>query len=143
MVKKYRKWSFWKLTNCFWRCNIVLSRHPRCTCTKPNTVPRTFSIVITAECRMKNLNLWSSETACHVHSSYDWLYKPLSLAILQRFLKYCWLTKFPLLLLYPKLSSLRNECSINLNLSDHVHFLRKNMTIAVYRIKKESMFYLW
>ena len=25
-----------------------------------------------------------------------------------------------LLLLYPKLSSLRNDCSINLNLSDHV-----------------------
>ena len=100
---------------------IFLSRRPRCTCTKPDTVPRTFWIVITTVRRIKKT--WNNdhpETACHVHSSYDWLYKPLSLAILQRFLKYCWLTKFPLLLLYPKLSSLRNECSINLNLSDHV-----------------------
>jgi len=34
---------------------IVLSRRPRCTCTKLDTVPLTFWIVITAECRMKNL----------------------------------------------------------------------------------------
>ena len=42
MVKKYRKWSFLKLSNRFWWCNIVLSRSPRCTCTKPNTVPICF-----------------------------------------------------------------------------------------------------
>ena len=47
MVKKYRKWSFWKLSNRFWWCNIVLSRRPRCTCTKPNTVLRPFWIVLT------------------------------------------------------------------------------------------------
>jgi len=29
---------------------------------------------------------------------------------------------FPLLLLYPKLSSLRNDRSINVSLSDHVRF---------------------
>ena len=28
VVKKYRKWSFWELSNRFWRCNIVLSRRP-------------------------------------------------------------------------------------------------------------------
>ena len=28
MVKLYRKWSFWELSNRFWRCNIVLSRRP-------------------------------------------------------------------------------------------------------------------
>jgi len=38
--------------------------------------------------------------------------------------------KSPLFLLYPKLSSLRYDRSINLNLSDHVRFLRETMTIA-------------
>ena len=47
-----------------------------------------------------------------------------------------------LLLLYPKCSSLRNDLSINLNLSDHVCFLRENMTSNM-TVKKESMFYLW
>ena len=32
--------------------------------------------------------------------------------------------------------------SINLDLSDHVCVFAENMTIAVYKIKKESMFYL-
>jgi len=35
MVQKYRKWSFWKLSNRYWRCNIVLSRilrSLRCYC---------------------------------------------------------------------------------------------------------------
>ena len=41
-------------------------------------------------------------------------------------------------------SSLRNNRSINLNLSDHVRFfVRENMTIAVYKVKKESMFVLY
>jgi len=35
-----------------------------------------------------------------------------------------------LLLLYSKLSSLRNDRSINLNISDHVRFWRENMMIA-------------
>ena len=49
----------------------------------------------------------------------------------------------PLLLLYPNLSSLRNDRSINLNLSDHMGFLREtwwsqeNMTIVVYKVQKE------
>ena len=43
-------------------------------------------------------------------------------------------------MLYPKRSSLRNDYSINLNLSDYVCVLAKNTTIAVYKIKKESMF---
>ena len=47
-----------------------------------------------------------------------------------------------LLLLYPKLSSLRNNFSSNLNHSDHVCVFSENMTIAVYKIKKESMLYL-
>ena len=34
--------------------------------------------------------------------------------------KHCWLIKSLLLLLYSKLSSLRNDYSINLNLYDHV-----------------------
>ena len=56
------------------------------------------------------------------------------------FFKYSWLMKSP----YPKLWEFEKRCrSINLNLSDHVRvFLRKNMTIAVDEIKKESMFYL-
>ena len=38
--------------------------------------------------------------------------------------------------------SLRNDCSNNPNLSDHMCFLRENMAIAVYLKKKESiMFY--
>jgi len=47
-----------------------------------------------------------------------------------------------------KLSSLRNDHSINLNISDHVRFLRENMTIAGkyddchYKVKKKSMFNL-
>ena len=47
-----------------------------------------------------------------------------------------------------KLSSLRNDHSINLNISDHVRFLRENMTIAGkyddchYKVKKEAMFNL-
>ena len=36
----------------------------------------------------------------------------------------------PLFLLYLKLSSLRNDRSINLNYPDHVRFLRENMRIA-------------
>ena len=47
MVKKYRKCSFWKLSNCFWRCNIVLPRRPRCTLYKAGHGPRTFWIVLT------------------------------------------------------------------------------------------------
>jgi len=49
-----------------------------------------------------------------------------------------------LLLLYPKLSSLRNDRSINVSFfPDHARvLLRENMTIAVFNIKKESMFYL-
>ena len=46
-------------------------------------------------------------------------------------------------MLYPKCSSLRNDHSINLNISDHVRFLQENMTIAIYKVKKESMFNLW
>ena len=46
MDKKYTKSSFLKLSNRFWRCNILLSRRPRCTCTKPDTVPRTCWIVL-------------------------------------------------------------------------------------------------
>ena len=46
-------------------------------------------------------------------------------------------------LLCPKRSSLRNDRSISLNIFDHVLFLRENMTIAVYKVKKESMFNLW
>ena len=42
-------------------------------------------------------------------------------------------------LLYPKRSSLRNDRSISLNISDHVRFLRENMAIAVHRVKKESL----
>jgi len=36
------------------------------------------------------------------------------------------------LLLHPKLSSLRNDHSINPSRSDHVCFWRENTTIAVY-----------
>ena len=144
MVKKYRKWSFWKPSDRFWRCNIVLSRRPRCTCTKPDTVPRTFWIVITAERRMKT---WNNDhqrlLAIYIPHMIDYINIFISMAILTRAwrnvfmkltsviitssatLKSCWLLKSPLLLLYPKLSSLRNDNSINLNLPDHVCFLRK------------------
>jgi len=37
-----------------------------------------------------------------------------------------------------KHSSLRNDRSINLNLSDHVRFLRENMTIAGKKFQKEK-----
>ena len=84
LVKKYRTCSFWKLNNRFWRCNRVLSRRPCCTCTKPDTGVRTFWIVLTQ--RNTGCETWNndhhallvvSETACHVFSLYDWLYKPL------------------------------------------------------------------
>ena len=89
LVKKYRKCSFWKLNNCFWRCNRVLSRRPCCTCTKPDTGLRTYRLlncVNTTERRMQNLKYWSS---CFIHGIRDclpcilplWLtiilYKPL------------------------------------------------------------------
>jgi len=59
LVKKYKK-----LNHPFWRCNIVLSRRPCCTCTKPDTLLRTFWIVLTQRnpgCERKiglNWNAW-------------------------------------------------------------------------------------
>ena len=40
------------------------------------------------------------------------------------------------------ITSLRNDYSINLNLSDQVCDFGEKMAIDVYKIKKESMFYL-
>ena len=70
-VKKYKK-----LNHHFWRCNIVLSRCPSCTCTMSDTTDF-LNCVNTTGRRMPILKSWSSETACQVLSSYDWLYKPL------------------------------------------------------------------
>ena len=67
---------FWNLSNRFWRCNIVLSRRPRCTCTKPVTVAQTFWIVLTQ--RNAGWKTWNNDH--QIHFPYDW-YKHLTLAI--------------------------------------------------------------
>ena len=53
LVEKYRKCSFWKLSNRFWRWNIVVSRRQRCTCTKPDTF---WSVLTQRNAGWKNWN---------------------------------------------------------------------------------------
>ena len=80
MVKKYRKWSFWELSNRFWRCNIVLSRRPPLYLYTAGHGPTDFINCDNSGMQMKNLKLWSSETACHDYINLH-LYAFLSMAI--------------------------------------------------------------
>ena len=80
MVKKYRKWSFWELSNRFWRCNIVLSRRPPLYLYTAGHGPTDFINCDNSGMQMKNLKLWSSETACHDYINLH-LYAFLYMAI--------------------------------------------------------------
>ena len=142
MVKKYRKWLFWELSNRFWRCNITLSQCPPLylytaghgptdflNCDNSTVQDETLQIMIIRDSFVMYIPLMIDFINLHLYAFLSMaIFTPQFLEKLLYELNFSKNNKFcnvflnivesPLLLLYPKLSSLRNDYSIDLNLSD-------------------------